>query len=78
MLASSLRDLIDLLLPVELEVVATLDRSADDEARPSVGEAATPAPSDVRGTSLSLSLALSVIVLRAQVGTGLGLVQQGL
>ena len=75
MLASGLRDLVDLLLPVELEVAA-LDRSADDEARPSLGEAAAPASADVRRTSLSLSLALSVIVLRDPVGTDLVLVQE--
>lgn len=74
MLASRLLGLVDLLLPVDLEVVAAGDRPADDESRPSVGEgsasiAAAPAPtgaatpSTARPTPLSLSLALSVIML---------------
>jgi len=74
-LASRLLGLVDLLLPVDLEVVAAGDRPADDEARPAVGEgsasiaAAAPAPtgaatpSAARPTPLSLSLALSVIML---------------
>ena len=80
MLASGLGVLVDLWLPVELEVVvAALHRSADDEARSPVGEdadAAAAASPGVRRTSLSLSLALSVVVLRDEGGTGPALAQE--